>query len=125
MAWYSSLLAGVLPLLLLGFGTSALANRLELVVWGLGCAAVYAGLLRRGWRRPAPTAAALAALAGALGIFALLVARHQEALDLGFRALLPALYHPVLAGPVPALALAAIPAIAALVIVLTPRIRSA
>ena len=103
MSWYSSLLAGVLPCLVLGFPASAAANRLVFVAWGVASAAAYAGLLRYGWqaawRRSALAAAMLAILAAGSGSFAFLVARHREILDLGFRALLPAFYHPVLTRP--------------------------
>lgn len=91
MFW--SILAGTLPLLVLGFAASAVGNRLVFVAWGVACAAVYAGVvrygLRAGWRRRALAVAALAVLAAAAASFVLLVARHREALVLGLHALMP------------------------------------
>lgn len=93
--WYTPLLAGLLPILLLGFGYSALADRTGFLLWALGMAAAWVLLLRQGieagWL--------LLLLAAGLGGFAWLVSRHQESLDLGFRAVLPWLYHPVLTAP--------------------------
>ena len=102
--WYGSLLAGVLPFLLMGFLASAFANRLLFLGWGLAMALVYAVLLRHGWQRGWPR---LALLAAAFGVFALgsaafgaLVARHGEALELGMRAFAPAVFAPFLVDPV-------------------------
>jgi hypothetical protein len=87
LSW--SILAGALPLLVIGFTASALANRLVFVAWGAAFAAVHAGLVRygrdAGWRRPALAIGALAAL----GSFAVLAAWHREVLTLGLSALLP------------------------------------
>lgn len=101
--WYAGLLGGLLPILLLGFLYSALADRLAFAGWALALASAWVLLLRHsfqaGWSR-ARRAGAMALLA-ALGLsgFAALEAEHHEILDLGFRAVLPALYHPVATRP--------------------------
>ncbi len=127
MPWHCSLLVGVLPFLVLGFTASALANQLVFVAWGVAAAAVHAGLVRHGWRagwrRAVLAAAVLATLAAGAGTFALLVARHREILDLGFRALLPALYHPALTRPALGYALALALALTAASLFLVSRIR--
>jgi hypothetical protein len=102
-SWYTELLGGLLPILLLGFFYSALADRLIFVGWALALATAWVLLLRYGftvgWRpaRRRGTMALLAALG--LGGFAALEAEHQEILDLGFRAVLPAVYHPAATRP--------------------------
>lgn len=103
-AWRGALFATLAPLLLVGFGASALANRLVFAGWGLAVAAVVAPVLRRGFedRRASPPRIAGTALLTAglvLGPFALLVARHREILDLGWRAVLPGLYTPAATAP--------------------------
>jgi hypothetical protein len=103
LAWYVPLLAGLLPVLLLGFGYSALANRLEFVGWALLLAALYAIGLRQGVAAGWPAlrlggGLALLAAAGAEA-FAALERTHHEELDLGFRALLPEYYVPAATSP--------------------------
>ena len=101
--WYAGLLGGLLPILLLGFGYSALADRTGFLVWSLGMAAAWVLLLHQGMeaglRKPLLTGWLLLLLAAGLGGFAWLESRHRETLDLGFRAVLPGLYHPVLTAP--------------------------
>ncbi len=102
-SWYATLLATVVPVLLLGFAASALANRLVFAGWGIAVAVAAALVLRRGfettWGRPGAgwrVAARLALLAApALALFAWLVARDPESLDVGLRAVLPGLYTPL------------------------------
>jgi hypothetical protein len=100
-SWYGGLLAGLLPLLLLGFGYSALADRTVFVLWALVSATVWTLTLRQGielgWDGRRLTGAG----------FAGLEARHRETLDLGFRAVLPGLYHPAATAPRTAAAVAA------------------
>ena len=102
-SWYAGLLGGLLPILLLGFFYSALADRLAFVGWALVLATAWVLLLRHaftaGWS-PARRIGAMALL-GALGLggFAALEAEHHEILDLGFRAVLPAVYHPIATRP--------------------------
>ena len=109
-SWYTGLLSGLLPVLLLGFFYSALADRLAFVGWALVLAAAWVLLLRyafaAGWS-PARRIGAMALL-GALGLggFAALEAEHHEILDLGFRAVLPSVYHPAATRPGTAGALA-------------------
>jgi hypothetical protein len=110
-SWYIGLLAGLLPVLLLGFLYSALADRLAFVGWALALAAAWVLLLRHaftaGWS-PARRTGAMALLAAlGSGGFAALEAEHQEILDLGFRAVLPAVYHPAATRPETAGAVAA------------------
>lgn len=105
--WRSTLLAALAPALVLGFLASALANRLVFAGWGIAVAAVLVPVLRRSFElwlgRPGGSAriAAVAAfvLAPALGVFAWLAGRHHEILDLGSRAVLPALYTPAVTAP--------------------------
>ena len=46
--WYAGLLGGLLPILLLGFGYSALADRTAFVLWALGLAVAWVLVLRQG-----------------------------------------------------------------------------
>ena len=102
-SWYASLLAGLLPILLLGFLYSALADRLVFVGWALALAAAWVLLLRHGFQAGWSTSRRTGAMAllAALGLagFAALEAEHHEILDLGFRAVLPAVYHPAATRP--------------------------
>jgi len=116
LRWHLPLVAGLLPLLAVGFLWSALADRTAFAGWALVSGGAYVLLLRRsleaGWpalRRTAALALLLAACCGWLGA---LVAAHHEILDLGFRAVLPALYHPLLTAPATVLTLAAVLALA-------------
>jgi hypothetical protein len=116
LCWYLPLLAGLVPVLVTGFAASALANRLAFAAWAVAVAAAYAALLRitwdLGWSGRWIAGAALVTLALGFGAFAALVERHQEIFDLGFRAVLPALHHPLLTRPAAALAVAAVLALA-------------
>ena len=117
--WYVPLLAGVLPVLLLGFGYSALADRTAFVFWALALAACWTALLRHGvaagWSGPRRAGALLLLMALGLASFAWIEERHHEILDLGFRAVLPELYAPAATRPMTALALAGLLGIAAAV----------
>ncbi len=103
LPWYAGLLGGIVPVLLLGFLYSALADRLDFVGWSLVVAALYTAALRQGLAAGWPAAR----LAGGLGLmlaaaafaFGRIEAAHQEVLDLGFRAVLPALYTPLATSP--------------------------
>lgn len=101
--WYAGLLAGLLPVLLLGFGFSALADRTAFVFWALAVAIAWVVLLRQGIEAGLPRPRLLGflflLLAVGLAAFAWMEARHHETLDLGFRAVLPSLYHPALTAP--------------------------
>src|SRR6202521_6148 len=116
LSWYAALLAGILPVLLLGFLYSALADRLEFAGWALLLAAFYTAALRRGLRAggrarrlPAPLALLLAPGGAA---FAWIERTHHEILDLGSRAVLPRkVYFP--AGTSPSAAAATAAALAA------------
>jgi hypothetical protein len=116
--WYPGLLAGTLPVLLLGFLYSALADRLAFAAWALGVAALYTVTLWQGldagWRAARLTAALSLLLAAAAAAFARLEDVHQEILDLGFRAVLPALYLPAVTRPLTAAVVAALLAAAGL-----------
>jgi hypothetical protein len=98
--WYLAVVAGSLPLLLLGMVASALADRLAFAGWAIVAGVGHALLLRaawsRGWSASALLALALGWAALALFAFAALVARHGEILDLGYRALLWPVYTPLL-----------------------------
>jgi hypothetical protein len=103
VAWYAGLLGGLLPILLLGFLYSALADRLEFVGWALGLAVVWVIVLRQGlgagWPRPRLWGTLALLLAVGLGGFAAIERAHHEILDLGFRAVFPTAYHPVVTRP--------------------------
>ncbi|MGH9363474.1 MAG: hypothetical protein ACRD2T_16310 [Thermoanaerobaculia bacterium] len=100
--WYAPLLGGLLPILLLGFLASALADRIVFAGWGIAFALLWTVVLREGldagWtrRRRLGSLALLAVVA--LGAFAALAAEHGEDLDLGFRAVFGPL-HPAAGGP--------------------------
>jgi len=110
-SWYGGLLAGLLPVLLLGFAYSAIADRLAFVGWALVVAAAWVALLYHafaaGWPAARRVGAMALAAAAAFAAFAWLEVEHQEVLELGFRAELPAIYHPVATRPAAAGALAA------------------
>jgi hypothetical protein len=124
-AWYGGLLGGLLPILLLGFLYSAIADRLLFVYWALALGTLWVLLLRHGfvvgWR--GTRLAGALALLGALGLagFAAIEARHHEILDLGFRAVLPGLYHPIATRPTTAAAVAGALALAGTVALLLRR----
>jgi hypothetical protein len=116
--WYVALLSVVTPVLVLGFLYSALADRLVFVGWGLAVALAYTVALRQGlsWGWPRIRLAGLLALLLAVSFawLATLEATHHEILDLGFRAVFPALYHPLATRPASAGGLAAAFAVAGL-----------
>ena len=101
--WYLSLLAGTLPMFVLGMAASALADRLAFAGWALVAGFGYALLLRaawsRGWSAAGRAALVLGWAALALLAFATLVERHREILDLGYRALLWPIYSSLLTRP--------------------------
>src|SRR6202158_4962050 len=93
LPWYAALLGGILPVLLLGFLYSALADRLDFAGWALLLAAFYTTALRQGMQAgwPAPRLAGALALllaAGAAAV-ALVERTHQEIPGPGYRAVLP------------------------------------
>jgi len=98
--------------LLLGFGYSAIADRLAFVYWALVLATAHTLLLRHGlsagWGDGRLTGSLALLLAGGFAAFAALEREHGEILDLGFRALLPGLYRPATTAPATALGLAAV-----------------
>lgn len=106
-AWRPAVFALTAPMLAAGFAASALANRWIFAVWALGASVAGVLTLRRGievWRgRPGArlrvAVRLLAVLAPVTALFAWLVGRHQEVLDLGLRAVWPALHSPVLTAP--------------------------
>ena len=120
LAWYGGLLGGLLPILLLGFLYSALADRTVFALWALVVGAFWVVALREGlgagWGRLRLLGALALLLAAGLGVFAGLEARHHEILDLGFRAVFPAVYHPRATSPRTMGALAGALAIASLVL---------
>jgi hypothetical protein len=113
LPWYAGLLGGILPVLLLGFLYSALANRLEFAGWGLLLAAFYTAALRQGMQASWPALRLIGALALLLaagaGAFAWIEDAHHEILDLGYRAVLPpAIYFSAATSPLAAVAAAAV-----------------
>ncbi len=103
LGWYGGLLGGLLPILLLGFIYSALADRTAFALWALVVGMVWVVVLHRGLsaglRRPRLLAFLAAVLAAGLAVFAWLESRHHEILDLGFRAVFPSLYTPAATSP--------------------------
>ncbi len=120
LAWYGGIFGGLLPLLLLGFIASALADRTVFALWALAAGTVWVAVLRQGlalgWRRLRLVAALALVLAAGLGVFAVLEWQHHEILDLGFRAVFPAVYHPIATAPRTAVALAGASALAGAVL---------
>lgn len=118
LAWYGGVLGGLLPVLLLGFVYSVLADRTVFALWALILGVCWIAVLRHGlaagWRRGQLPGVLAMLLAAGLAVFALLEARHHEILDLGFRAVFPAAYHPVSTKPGTAGVLAGILALAGL-----------
>jgi hypothetical protein len=109
--WYGGLLAGLVPILLLGFGYSAIADRLAFVYWAFAVGTAYTLLLRHGlssgWGDARLAGALALLLAAGSAAFAALERAHGEILDLGFRVLLPAVYRPATTAPGTAFVLAA------------------
>lgn len=103
LAWYGGVFGGLLPILLLGFLYSAIADRTVFALWALVTGIVWVALLRQGlaagWGRLRLLASLALALAAGLGVFALLESRHHEILDLGFRAVFPVFYDPLATAP--------------------------
>jgi hypothetical protein len=110
--WYGGLIGGLLPVLLLGFLYSALADRTVFALWALVSGALWVALLRQGlaggWPGDRLTGALLLLLAACFAVFAVLESAHEKILDLGFRAVFPAVYHPLATQPVTAGVLAAL-----------------
>lgn len=103
LGWYGGLLGGLLPVLLLGFLYSAIADRTVFALWALVVGTVWVVVLRQGLAAGSRCARLMAALMGVLAagfaVFAWLESRHHEILDLGFRAVFPALYSPAVTSP--------------------------
>jgi hypothetical protein len=103
LAWYGGVLGGLLPVLLLGFLYSALADRTVFVLWALVTGTCWVVVLRQalsaGWERLRLLGALALLLAAGLAAFAALESRHHEILDLGFRAVFPGIYHPFATRP--------------------------
>jgi hypothetical protein len=111
LAWYGGLLSGLLPILLLGFLYSAIADRIAFAGWALAVAALWVLVLRHGlgagWGGARLAGTLLLLVALGMAAFARLETKHGEILDLGFRAVLPGLYHPSATQPGTAWGLAA------------------
>jgi hypothetical protein len=126
--WYAPLLGGLVPILLLGFLASAVADRLAFAGWGLAVAFLWTVLLRQslemGWSGGRRWGALALLAAGGLAAFAALEVRHGEALDLGLRAVFSPIHHPALARPATALVLAALFAAAGAIALVRDRTRT-
>lgn len=90
--WVAWMLGGLVPVLVVGFVASALADRLIFLAWALAAAALYVVSLRRAFgaaaaltRRGIP----LAVLGLSFGLFAALAAAYGGELADGFAAMLP------------------------------------
>lgn len=111
-AWYGGIFGGLLPILLLGFLYSAIADRTVFALWALVAGAFWVAALRQGlaagWGRFRLLATLALVLAAGLAVFAGLEWEHHEILDLGFRAVFPTFYHPLATAPGAAAVLAGI-----------------
>jgi hypothetical protein len=118
-AWYGGIFGGLLPILLLGFLYSAIADRTAFALWALVVGALWVVALRQGlaagWGRFRLLAALALVLAAGLAVFAGLEWEHHEILDLGFRAVFPTVYHPLATAPRTAAGLAGIFVLAGIV----------
>jgi len=118
-AWYGGIFGGLLPILLLGFLYSAIADRTVFALWALVAGAFWVAALRQGlaagWGRLRLLATLALVLAAGLAVFAGLEWEHHEILDLGFRAVFPTFYQPLATEPGAAAVLAGIFALAGLV----------
>jgi hypothetical protein len=118
-AWYGGVFGGLLPILLLGFLYSAIADRTVFALWAVAVGACWVVALRQGlaavWGRFRLLAALALVLAAGLAVFAGLEWEHHEILDLGFRAVFPGLYRPLATEPGAAAVLAGIFALAGIV----------
>ncbi len=103
LPWYGGLLGGLLPILLLGFIYSAVADRTAFALWALVVGTLWVVALHRGLAaglgRPRLLAVLAAVLGAGLAAFAWLESRHHEILDLGFRAVFPGIYTPAATSP--------------------------
>lgn len=99
-SWRLAVFFTVLPILLLGFSTSAIANRIIFAGWALAIAMLSLSALRKGFDAGRGRATIFArlglVLAIGMALFAVLVGRHQEIFDLGLRAVAPAGLFPTL-----------------------------
>ena len=124
-AWYAGIFGGLLPILLLGFLISAIADRTVFALWALVVGTCWTLVLRRGlaagWGRARLAAVLALLLAAGLAELALLEWQHHEILDLGFRAVFPAIYHPALTAPRTVVVLAAVCALAGVALLLAAR----
>jgi len=124
-AWYAGIFGGLLPILLLGFLVSAIADRTVFALWALVVGTCWTLVLRRGlavgWGRFRLPAALALLLAAGLAELAVLEWQHHEILDLGFRAVFPALYHPSLTAPRTVAILAAVCALSGAALFLASR----
>jgi len=124
-AWYGGIFGGLLPILLLGFLYSAIADRTVFALWALVAGAFWVAALRQGlaagWRRFRLLATLALVLAAGLAVFAGLEWEHQEILDLGFRAVFPTFYHPLATEPGTAAVLAGACALAGAALLLMNR----
>jgi hypothetical protein len=124
-AWYAGVFGGLLPILLLGFLISAIADRTVFALWALVVGTCWTLVLRRGlaagWGRSRLAALLALLLAAGLAELAVLEWQHHEILDLGFRAVFPALYHPALTAPSTVAILAAVCALAGAALFLVSR----
>ncbi|HEY4565452.1 MAG TPA: hypothetical protein VIJ36_20925, partial [Thermoanaerobaculia bacterium] len=118
-AWYGGIFGGLLPILLLGFLYSAIADRTVFALWAVAAGACWVVALRQGlaagWGRFRLLAALALVLAAGLAVFAGLEWEHHEILDLGFRAVFPGLYRPLATEPRTAAMLAGVFALVGLV----------
>jgi hypothetical protein len=103
-AYFRALVAvGTLPLLVLGFTASALANKVVFVLWAVAFSTAWALVLRWGvssrWGGWIVAGRLLLLLAVAATVWARLVTQHGEELELAGRALVAADFPPALARP--------------------------
>ncbi len=93
VTWNLGVAFGLLPLLLLGFLASAVADRLWFFGWGLAAGAVWTTVLRSGlllaWSKPRLWGSLALAMAISLASLGLLAGRFEGDLTVGLQAVVP------------------------------------
>lgn len=125
LVWYAAVLAGTLPVLVIGIVASFFSNKVLFALWGLFAASLYTLFLRWGmsahWNPWFTSGRSLLILAFSLTLLGRLVTRYGDELDVGARAALGDLYRPVLTQVQSAYTVAIVVAVAGTLCVLIGR----
>jgi len=99
----AGLVAGLVPVLLLGGLGAVATQRWGFAAWGIVVAVVFAGFLRwglvAGWNAWLLLGRVTLLFAAAAAFYGHLLERSGQGFDAGYKALLPGLYTPALAAP--------------------------